>query len=109
MADIERVGTVERAREISNGKNALIFKHSTRCPVSTRTERIFTAFAEEWSGVTLMCIVDVIGDRDVSNAIADETGVLHQSPQAIVIQDGAVTANTSHYDITRSWLERELQ
>ena len=55
-----------------------------------------------------MCIVDVIRNRDVSNAIADETGVLHQSPQAIVIKNGEVTAHTSHYDITRSWIEREL-
>jgi len=108
MTDIERIGTVERAREISHGKNALVFKHSTRCPVSARAERIFAAFAEEWSGVAQMCIVDVIRDRDVSKVIADETGVLHKSPQAIVIRNGAVTAHTSHYDITRSWIEREL-
>ena len=108
MADIERIETVDRAREILQDDEALVFKHSTRCPVSARAERIFAEFAKECCGDTKICLVDVIRSRDVSSAIAEETGINHQSPQAIIIKNGSVCAHTSHYEITREWMDKEL-
>jgi bacillithiol system protein YtxJ len=43
--------------------------------------------------------LDLIAHRDVSNAIAEKSGVTHQSPQLIVIHNGQVVYDASHGEI----------
>jgi bacillithiol system protein YtxJ len=43
--------------------------------------------------------LDLIAYREVSNYIASEFGVDHQSPQALLIKDGKCTYNASHLNI----------
>lgn len=43
--------------------------------------------------------VDVIGSRPVSRAIADKTGVVHQSPQALLFKDGRPIWHESHGEL----------
>jgi bacillithiol system protein YtxJ len=44
-------------------------------------------------------LVNVISDREVSNAIAKKFQIIHQSPQVLVIKNEKVLAYASHYDI----------
>jgi bacillithiol system protein YtxJ len=39
-------------------------------------------------------------DRALSQAIAERTGVRHESPQVICLVGGRAVAHASHYDIT---------
>ena len=54
----------------------------------------------------------VVEDRHVSMHVADETGVRHQSPQAILLYRGEPVWDESHYriteDVMRAALERAL-
>lgn len=43
--------------------------------------------------------VDLLAHRDVSNAIAEDLGILHQSPQLIVIKHGRVVHHSTHESI----------
>jgi bacillithiol system protein YtxJ len=52
--------------------------------------------------------LDLINHRDVSNKIAEEFDIVHQSPQVIVLHKGKPIANTSHYAIGVSWLRDQL-
>jgi bacillithiol system protein YtxJ len=52
--------------------------------------------------------LDLLAHRDVSNAIADKFGVLHQSPQIIVIKEGKSVFNASHESIEAEDLKRFL-
>jgi bacillithiol system protein YtxJ len=44
--------------------------------------------------------VDVRRDRAVSRAIEAQTGVRHESPQAIVLRHGKAVWDASHFAIT---------
>ncbi len=45
-------------------------------------------------------MVDVVADRPTSLQLAEELGVYHESPQAIVLAQGKVQYHESHLGIT---------
>ena len=68
----------------------LIFKASPRCPISRGAEAVFRGFVSGLDEVPDLevRIVDVIASREVSNRIASDTGVKHESPQALLLGPG---------------------
>ncbi len=78
-------------------KPALIFKHSTRCSISSmaksRLER-----SEIPEGVDFYYL-DLIKYRPVSNQIANMFNITHQSPQVLLIKDGKCVYDESHNGI----------
>ena len=83
----------------------LLFKHSTICPTSA------TAFAEyqRWSAAHSEVPtgwIDVIAERPLAQAVAQRTGIRHESPQAILLRGGRPTWNASHGAITQASLKR---
>ena len=85
----------------------LVFKRSPICPTSHFVEGIFNRFiAKLRESENLRIIsVDVISARPISQRIAADTGVRHQSPQALLICAGQkVVWNASHGDINEETL-----
>ena len=77
----------------------VVFKHSTRCSVSFMARKRFEAEWNENEQVARPYFLDLIAHRDVSNRIAEDTGVRHESPQMILIDKGKVLYHASHYAI----------
>lgn len=77
----------------------LIFKHSTRCSISSMVLNRFEASALYQSDELTCWFLDLIAFRDLSNLIAGETQVWHESPQCIVIDKGKVIYAESHGSI----------
>lgn len=99
---------LEQLLERSKTDPVLIFKHSTQCSISDHAYQEFKRFQEQ--ACEFNCgIVLVIENRALSNAIAAELGVRHQSPQAIVVRDGKPTWNASHWSITGDSLSEALK
>ena len=46
--------------------------------------------------------LDLLANRSISNKIADDLDVEHQSPQLIVLQDGKAVKSASHHSISVS-------
>lgn len=94
--------SVQQFHDIYNApsdKLKVIFKHSTRCSISSMALRNFQS---EWNlnnDCAELYFLDLIAFRDVSNEIAAVTGVAHQSPQAIVLKDKQVKYHESHSHI----------
>jgi len=85
-------------KAISTGKKVLIFKHSTRCGISSTVLRQFEkAYKVEEDQV--LYFLDLLQHRDISNALALEFSVTHQSPQLLVIENGICTQHASHHQI----------
>jgi bacillithiol system protein YtxJ len=76
---------------------AVLYKHSPICPTSGVAYEEMLAFRRR-SPVPVF-LVDVIKHRPLSRALAERIGVVHESPQAIVLRDGVATWHRSHYDI----------
>jgi bacillithiol system protein YtxJ len=85
----------------------VIFKHSRTCPVSFAALRQMRAFAASRPEVSIF-LLSVLDYRPTSRLVAERLNVQHESPQAIVLQAGAVIAYLSHARITVSELTRVL-
>ena len=87
------------AIENSSLKPIILFKHSTRCSISSMAK---SRFENNWNtenkNVSIFHL-DLIAHRNISNEIAEITGVEHQSPQAIVLKNKEVIYQATHSDI----------
>jgi len=76
----------------------VIFKHSTRCGTSSmiknRLERANVP------GELSFHFLDLIAYRAISNKIADDFGIEHESPQILLIQNGECIYDESHNGIS---------
>ena len=83
----------------SHATPQIIFKHSTRCIISkmvlSQFEENLTAIPEQ----VKLLFLDLLNHRDISNAIAMQLGVHHESPQVIVIKNGQSVFHESHHSI----------
>jgi bacillithiol system protein YtxJ len=98
--EIKEVGSLDSIFNGNDGKPALLFKHSTRCSISSMA---LSRFESEWDLSPEKCdlyYIDLIAYRPVSNAIAERSNVVHQSPQAILVIDGKVQYHNSHNGIS---------
>ena len=112
VQDCRTVADFSSLLKSSEGKPVFLFKHSTSCPISASRWRVLQAFADAEPRADYWKLL-VIQDRPVSLHVADETGVRHQSPQAILFYRGKPVWDESHYRITedelRAALERALK
>jgi bacillithiol system protein YtxJ len=112
MAGIQQLMTLEQLDEAiksTSDKPLLIFKHSTSCSVSAGAHEELMHFIEDAPTSPVdFAIVHVIEERPVSNAIAEQLGIKHASPQAILVKDGQPVWDTSHWHITYDFLSDKL-
>lgn len=88
----------------SSEKPVILFKHSLTCPISHAAyEEVALLNDEE---VALIVIQDA---RGLSNEIAVRTGIKHESPQILIVNEGKVVWHASHYDITKAATIRALE
>lgn len=93
--------TEEQLNELiqkSSEKPQLIFKHSTRCPVSSMAKNRLEK-KEQPQNIDFYYL-DLIKYRPLSNKIAEEFDVNHESPQVLLIENGSCKYNESHSGIT---------
>lgn len=85
----------------SNNVSVLIFKHSTRCSISsTSLNRIESSWKQGDENKLKPYLLDLIRFRAASNAIAEHYGIEHQSPQVLVIKNGRCIYSESHLGIS---------
>lgn len=81
--------------ELSNKQTVYIFKHSSRCGISSMVlSRFEKQIKEREENYFHLHIQD---SRSLSNWLSDEIGIRHESPQLIVLKDAKVLAHDSHY------------
>ena len=87
----------------------LLFKHSTACPISAEAFRQVGSYATQAGpDQPEVYLVKVIEVRPVSNRIADLLGVIHKSPQLLLVKDNAAVWTTSHYGINLKSIQEAL-
>ena len=87
----------------------LVFKHSTRCPISASALRRTEAWlAAKGADAPPAARVSVVEHRAVSHFLAERLGVFHASPQALLCRRGRPFWHASHGHITGEALEGAL-
>jgi len=97
LESIDRVAEIE---SLSFSRPQLIFKHSTRCGISSYAEAELNGGLSRLADKIELHYLDLLQYRSVSNHIASEFGVPHQSPQIIVLENGKAQFSLSHSAIS---------
>lgn len=98
---LENIDQLNTIIEDSFLKPQLIFKHSTRCSVSRFVLNEFKS-SYGFSEVDFTAyFLDLLRYREISNAIANQFDVVHQSPQFLVIKNGKAVAHASHENVNK--------
>jgi len=104
LTDLEQLNEII---SLSNEKPVVIFKHSTRCSISRMALKQFENEFDLEDKVTPY-FLDLIAHRDISNGIASRFGVMHQSPQLLLIKNGKSVYDVSHSDIDAEALKGKV-
>lgn len=89
-------------------KSLFFFKHSTRCSISLMAKRSFEGgyqFSEEQ---VVPYFLDLLNFCSLSNKLATDFGVSHESPQLLLVKDGKCIYHASHSDIDADALIKYL-
>lgn len=87
------------AEIVASGRPSLIFKHSTRCGVSSMAKRRIAMDADEIPADVDTYYLDLIRYRNVSHETARIWQVRHESPQVLLVLGTACLYHASHGDI----------
>ena len=99
---------LKEAIQSSDEHPVILFKHSTRCSISSMAKSRFESnWNTELTNVSIYYL-DLIAHRNISNEIAELTGIEHQSPQAIVLKNKEVIYDASHSEISAKAIENLL-
>ncbi len=101
---------LDEIKKESEQQPVLIFKHSTRCSISaTALSRLERSWKEGEMKELKPYYLDLLSYRPISNSIAEDFGVYHQSPQALLIYKGKCVYNSSHFDITYPDIKSQIE
>lgn len=94
----------------SNSGYSIIFKHSTRCPISMMAKRKFELDEKLFDvNVTPLYFLDLIKFRDISAKVAEVFNVQHESPQLLLIRNGECILDQSHSSISAEEAVESIQ
>lgn len=101
---LEDLGQLEEIIELSATKPVLIFKHSTTCSISRMAYKYFNREFNLQNEIDIYYL-DLLNFRAISNEVASRFGVVHQSPQILLIKNGVSVYNKSHENIDATKLK----
>jgi bacillithiol system protein YtxJ len=107
IKDIPFLNKVLEQSSETNLNGILLYKHSTRCPISVMAKMRLEAGWDFPDDVPTY-IVNVVENREVSNKIEKITGVKHESPQLLLLKNKEVLYHVSHGAIQVNQLKKVL-
>lgn len=97
---------LESISKTSFEKPQIIFKHSTRCSISSMALNRLERDSEPTNAD--FYFLDLIKFRTISTAISEQFNVFHESPQILVIKNGECTYDESHQGIQMNEIAAQL-
>lgn len=111
MKNWNPITTEQQVKDIvekSNEKTQIIFKDSVTCGISAYAKERLVSGNDLLIAKADFNYLDLLSYLSVSNFIADELNVIHQSPQIIVLKDGEVVYRVSHHSIQAEEIAKYL-
>ena len=102
LTSVDQIRTIS---ERSKSKTQVIFKHSTRCGISSMVMNQFVSMYDLDANIDLYYL-DLLSYREVSNEVGYTFQVIHQSPQLLIIRNEVTVAHVSHGAVNELDLNR---
>jgi bacillithiol system protein YtxJ len=97
---VQNINELKENIQSNLDKTILIFKHSTRCSISsTALARLERSWQESETQNILPIYVDLIQFREISSYIAEEYKITHESPQILLLVNNTCIYSESHNGI----------
>jgi len=93
--------------ETSKAKPVVIFKHSTRCSISLMAKNRLDKM--EHDDTADFYYLDLLQHRNISNKIAEDFSVHHESPQVLLVMNGECVYEESHNGIMADEIMEEVK
>lgn len=85
-----------------------IFKHSTRCSISS-VAKMRLSSSWDFDDDLPIYYLDLLSYRELSNLVAQNFNIEHQSPQLIVLKKGESIYSDSHLSISVNDIKEALE
>jgi bacillithiol system protein YtxJ len=108
MEEIHEVKDEQELERVFSMPGVLLFKHSHACGISRYALRELETFVIGKKKSVPVFMIDVLEQRNIARIIAEKSGIPHESPQVIYIENGKVKWHASHFEITSEALERVI-
>jgi bacillithiol system protein YtxJ len=92
--------------ELSRTRPQVIFKHSTRCSISSMAKNRLERY--DLPPLTDFYILDLVKFRSLSDKIAKDFDVEHESPQVLLIINGTCVYDESHSGIRMEEITEQI-
>ena len=103
------ISQLDEIKKHSADNNVLLFKHSTRCSISSMAlKRLERSWNNEEVGNVKLYYLDLVEYRDVSNEIQTQFKVIHESPQILLIKNEECIYDASHMEINFNDIKERL-
>ena len=103
---LDSLEKLEEMKTASENEKVLVLKFSPKCAINYVVRNLLE---REWAEGEMRMktyLVDVVSDKSSSVQIEKEYGVDHESPQALIIQNGKVVFHASHGRVIYSELRK---
>ena len=109
LTHLSDLDMLEAAIAESADRPVLLFKHSRTCGISCEAlDELQAHVAQNAAPAASYKVITVQSHRGLSDSAAHRLGVRHETPQAILVKNGRVVWNASHFRITAEALSRAL-
>lgn len=108
LTPLTDLSALEAAIAESSDRPVLLFKHSRYCGVSAEALDELQSHIDGAPAHVAYRMITVQTHRPISDAVAQRLGLRHETPQAILLRDGKIVWNASHFRITASQLNQVL-
>ncbi|MFM9004519.1 MAG: bacillithiol system redox-active protein YtxJ [Flavobacteriales bacterium] len=96
---LESLAQLDDVIQQSHATPQVIFKHSTRCIISKMVLAQFEEGLDSIPSHVNLLFLDLLNHRDISNAIASQLSIHHESPQVVIVKNGMAVFHESHHSI----------
>ena len=104
--DLNNMQQLADIKELSKTRPQVIFKHSTRCSISTIAKSRLERNQQPLSGD--FYFLDLLKHRSISDQIAEDFAVAHESPQILLIKNTACVYEESHSGIQMDEITEQI-
>ncbi len=103
LNDLKQIDYIKQKSSI---KTQVIFKHSTRCGISSMVQRQFIEDYNFSEKELDLYYLDILNYRQISDEVGYAFQLIHESPQLLVIKNGELVAHASHGQVNQVDLNR---
>jgi bacillithiol system protein YtxJ len=105
---MQKIATEADVATVLSEPLAVVYKHSPICPTSGMAYEEIRSLKRLQQDVPVY-LIDVVHSRPLSRYLAERVGVVHASPQAIILRSGVPAWYGSHFDLRADTMAEKLE